>query len=90
MCLHLHVFSNQCLTCHIFVKKKNKYWRICFFFTELAVTLEAQHGTESATAAGGNNSDYLDLAKKGGGHTGVVILAIISYDKIATVPNTIV
>ncbi|XP_078345353.1 uncharacterized protein LOC144630857 isoform X17 [Oculina patagonica] len=35
---------------------------------ELAVTLEAQQGTECLTPAGGNNTDYLDLAKKGGGH----------------------
>jgi len=41
---------------------------------EFAATLEAQLGTESLTAAGGNNSDYLDLAKKGGGHTGVVMV----------------
>ena len=41
---------------------------------ELAVTLEDQHGTQSLTAAGGNNSDYLDLAKKGGGHTGAAMV----------------
>ena len=81
MYLHLHVVSNQCMP--YLCEKKQVLEDLCvFFFTELAVTLEAQHGTESATAAGGNNSDYLDLAKKGGGHTGVVILAIISYDKI--------
>ena len=37
---------------------------------DLAVSLVAQHGTESLTPAGGNNRDYLDLAKKGGGHDG--------------------
>ena len=49
---------------------KTNIWRICVCLLESAVTLEAQHGTESLTAAGGNNRDYLDLAKKGGGHTG--------------------
>ena len=52
---------------------KTNIGRICVFLLELAVTLEAQHGTESLTAAGGNNRDYLDLAKKGGGHTGTVM-----------------
>ncbi|XP_020609428.1 uncharacterized protein LOC110048011 [Orbicella faveolata] len=55
---------------------------------ELAVTLEAQHGAESLTAAGGNNRDYLDLAKKGGGHTDLLTIdphsptpEPVSYDK---------
>ncbi|XP_078345356.1 uncharacterized protein LOC144630857 isoform X20 [Oculina patagonica] len=41
---------------------------------ELAVTLEAQQGTECLTPAGGNNTDYLDLAKKGGGHKDLLTL----------------
>lgn len=48
-----------------------------FCLVDLAVTLEAHNGTESITAAGGNNSEYLDLAKKGGGHKGVVVMVVI-------------
>ena len=47
-------------------------WFYCLLgLTELAVSLEAQQGTESLVPAGGNNTEYLDLAKKGGGHEGV-------------------
>ena len=69
---------------------KTNIWRIFVCLLELAVTLEAQHGTESVTAAGGNNTDYLDLAKKGGGHTGTVMISNYIeltelYDKYVTI-----
>lgn len=50
---------------------------VVLHLAELAVSLEAQHDTESLTPAGGNNRDYLDLAKKGGGHKGVVIFTTV-------------
>lgn len=37
---------------------------------ELAVSVDDQRRSVSEVAAGGNNTDYLDLAKRGGGHNG--------------------
>ena len=34
------------------------------------VSVEKQKNVEHVVAAGGNNTEYLDLAKKGGGHKG--------------------
>lgn len=52
----------------------------CVCWTELAVSIEAQQGTKTLLAAGGNNTEYLDLAKKGGGHNGrLIILLDVSF-----------
>ncbi|XP_022793647.1 uncharacterized protein LOC111332557 isoform X3 [Stylophora pistillata] len=55
---------------------------------ELAVSVEAQQGTETLVSAGGNNTEYLDLAKKGGGHNDLLTISPhtpssepIRYDK---------
>ncbi|XP_027048143.1 uncharacterized protein LOC113675743 isoform X7 [Pocillopora damicornis] len=42
---------------------------------ELAVSIEAQQGTKTLLAAGGNNTEYLDLAKKGGGHNDLLTIS---------------
>ena len=34
------------------------------------VSVDKQKNVEHVVAAGGNNTEYLDLAKKGGGHKG--------------------
>ena len=39
-------------------------------FVETMVSVDKQKNVESVVAAGGNNTEYLDLAKKGGGHKG--------------------
>lgn len=45
---------------------------LCFVYAEdLSVSVNDQRKSISEVAAGGNNSDYLDLAKKGGGHKGI-------------------
>lgn len=41
---------------------------ICF--VETMVSVDKQKNVEHVVAAGGNNTEYLDLAKKGGGHKG--------------------
>lgn len=39
-------------------------------FLETMVSVDKQKNVEHVVAAGGNNTEYLDLAKKGGGHKG--------------------
>ena len=39
-------------------------------FVETMVSVDKQNNVEHVVAAGGNNTEYLDLAKKGGGHKG--------------------
>lgn len=41
---------------------------VCFL--ETMVSVDKQKSVEHVVAAGGNNTEYLDLAKKGGGHKG--------------------
>ena len=41
---------------------------VCFL--ETMVSVDKQKNVEHVVAAGGNNTEYLDLAKKGGGHKG--------------------
>ena len=46
------------------------YCNYVLFVEELAVSVSDQSRIVSEVAAGANNTDYLDLAKKGGGHRG--------------------
>ena len=39
-------------------------------FVETMVSVDKQKNVEHVVAAGGNNTEYLDLVKKGGGHKG--------------------
>ena len=43
------------------------------FLVETMVSVDKQKNVENLVAAGGNNTDYLQLAKKGGGHHGKLI-----------------
>ena len=43
------------------------------FLVETMVSVDKQKNVENLVAAGGNNTDYLQLAKKGGGHHGKII-----------------
>ena len=43
------------------------------FLVETMVSVDKQKNVENLVAAGGNNTDYLQLAKKGGGHYGKII-----------------
>ena len=44
--------------------------KVFFPFKDVAVPVEEKRMCDSQVAAGRNNSDYLEVAKKGGGHKG--------------------